>query len=207
MVSRFGFSLIELIFAIVIIGITVLSLPMMNQVTSNTIENNLVQEAIFAAAVTVNQTTSYNWDENSNLDNNLSRVISSGDCNTTTKKRLGHIMRRCLNDTTITSSAIGSDINETLSDDIDDRDTANVFSSIFDTANNSFSTEADGYKDDYQSSIRVTYSTFGEAGINVSANMKKVTVSIQDSSGDTITELSAYSANIGEVEPDSRELN
>lgn len=207
MVSRYGFSLIELIFAIVIIGITVLSLPMVNQVTSNTIENNLAQEAIFAAAVTVNQATSYKWDENSDIDDNLSsKVINTGDCNSSTKKMLGHIMRRCLNDTTIPTSAIGTDGNETESDDIDDRDTANVFTSIFETASNAFLTEAHGYKEDYESAISVTYSTFGD-GVDVSNDMKRVTVTINDSDDEILTELTAYSANIGEVKPDSREFN
>ena len=45
--KRFGFTMIELIFAIVIIAISVMSLPMMTQVTNKGLEESLVQEAIF----------------------------------------------------------------------------------------------------------------------------------------------------------------
>ncbi len=54
MVVRFrrAFTLIELIFAIVIIAISVISLPMMTQVTSSGVAGNLeTQEAIFKAIV------------------------------------------------------------------------------------------------------------------------------------------------------------
>jgi len=50
--SHRGFTLIELIFAIVIIAISVVSLPTMIQVTSSGVEKNIeTQEAIFKAIV------------------------------------------------------------------------------------------------------------------------------------------------------------
>ncbi len=52
MVKRYAFSMIELIFAIVIIAVTMLSLPMMTDVTSKGSERNLESdEAIFEAYV------------------------------------------------------------------------------------------------------------------------------------------------------------
>jgi prepilin-type N-terminal cleavage/methylation domain-containing protein len=56
---RLAFTMIELIFAIVIIAISVMSLPMMTQVTSAGIERNLVQEAIFASVAEINLATTY----------------------------------------------------------------------------------------------------------------------------------------------------
>jgi len=64
-VVKRAFTLIELIFAIVIIAITVVSLPMMTQVISKGIEKNLLQEAIFAGAAVLNESVSAKWDENS----------------------------------------------------------------------------------------------------------------------------------------------
>ena len=50
--SHKGFTLIELIFAIVIIAISVMSLPTMTEVTSSGVAQNVeVQEAIFKAIV------------------------------------------------------------------------------------------------------------------------------------------------------------
>jgi prepilin-type N-terminal cleavage/methylation domain-containing protein len=49
---RKGFSLIELVFAIVIVGVTVISLPVVVSVNSNTDANNLeADEAVFEAFV------------------------------------------------------------------------------------------------------------------------------------------------------------
>lgn len=65
MVRRSAFTLIELIFTIVIVSIIVLSIPMMTQVTSKSLEGSVDQEAIFGASAKVLQTLSFPWDENS----------------------------------------------------------------------------------------------------------------------------------------------
>ncbi|QSZ41027.1 prepilin-type N-terminal cleavage/methylation domain-containing protein [Sulfurimonas aquatica] len=198
---RFAFTLIELIFAIVVIGITVVSLPMMTQVTAKGIDENIVQEAIFAATTELTETITYRWDENSlelTDPNSLSRVINTGDCNATTKLRPGHINqplhRRCLEDTTVTVTAtanLGPDAGD--SDDIDD--TIHSPSSIL---TGTTPGTAEGYKQDYNSSISVAYADFGTTTA-ASQNMKKITISISDAGG-LVTRLSAYSANIGEVD-------
>jgi prepilin-type N-terminal cleavage/methylation domain-containing protein len=62
MVRRYGFTMIELIFAIVIIAISVMSLPMMTQVTtSSSITNLESDEAIFAAYVKALEATDENF--------------------------------------------------------------------------------------------------------------------------------------------------
>jgi len=63
--------MIELIFAIVVIGITVISLPMMIQVNSKGIQGNVKQEVIFATSAKMMQVLSYAWDQNS-TDVNIS---------------------------------------------------------------------------------------------------------------------------------------
>lgn len=198
MVNKSAFTLLELVFAIVIIGITIVTLPLMTQATSKGIQNNLVQEAVFAGAAELAQIQTYRWDENSlnpALSNSIARVININDCDSHTKLRIGHINqpyhRRCLNDLSIKpSTPLGSDANDL--DDIDDNIQINT--SLF-----SGSISAHGYKDNYKSSIDVSYATFGDIDAN-SKNIKKITVHITDSQGRLLTSLSTYSANIGEID-------
>jgi len=59
--NRLAFTMIELIFAIVIIAITVVSMPMMTQVTSSGASKNLeLQEAIYKAIVLTKTTIGEN---------------------------------------------------------------------------------------------------------------------------------------------------
>ena len=193
-----AFSMIELIFAIVIISVSVISLPMMTQATSKAIEENLVQEAVFAASTELNQIVSYYWDENSTQSgDSLSKVINTGDCDDTTRLRAGHINqplhRRCLDSNTTTPSAtLGLEASESVPDDIDDvTGTSSVFQS--------FIASAEGYKKAYNKTVIVEYADF-DATTAVSKNIKKITVTIKDTDGNDITKLSTFSANIGEID-------
>lgn len=209
--SKSAFSMIELIFAIVIIGITVISLPMVNQVISKSTESNLVQEAIFASSAEINQILSYRWDENSIQNNDiLSKVIwaSSSDCDTSTKLRPGHIdaplHRRCLdnNTTAITPTAnLGLDTGESTTNDSDDIDDFNADAkSIFiDTSGGGTIVSSKGYKNDYNSTISVSYANF-DPNFTANNNIKKITITILDTNGNAVTRLRAFSANIGEVD-------
>ena len=203
MPSKSAFTLIELIFAIVIIGISMISLPMMTQAISKGIEGNLVQEAIFAASAELNQVVSYHWDENSvENSNNLAKVVwsSATDCDATTKLRLGHVNqplhRRCLDDSTKRPTMALDGLN-----DIDD--TINTIAvTLFEGGS---ATTSKGYKKDYSSTTNVIYADFGSQTIAnptnaASKNMKKITVTISDTSGNTVTLLNTYSANIGEID-------
>ena len=187
-----AFTMIELIFAIVIIGISVVSLPMMMQVNSKGMENNLAQEAIFGASVELMQASTGYWDANSMSDINLSdyaKVVNIGnDCNSATKLRPGHINqpfhRRCIDDTAIdtASNAIGNSDFSTLND--------------FEGSKQLFIGDANGaagYKNmNYASTIAVTQPT--------DLNIKILTVTIRDvaDNNKTITVLRTQSANIGE---------
>ena len=202
--------MIELIFAIVVIAITVISLPIMTQITSKGIEESIVQEAIFAASAELMGATSFYWDRNSMEDFNLSyssRVIDIGglcinDINSTNHRlRLGHIEqplhRRCLeSNNTNASDAAGGDfpgLNEAAHDSnatFIDSEGANIGS-------------ATGYKNDYNSTISVVRSTLpGDFFRGVAdSDMKRLTITIEHSdTGDDITVLSTYSANIGEID-------
>jgi prepilin-type N-terminal cleavage/methylation domain-containing protein len=205
--SKSAFTLIELIFAIVIIGISMISLPMMNQAISKGVEGNLVQEAIFAASAELNQVVSYHWDANSTENSdNLAKVVwtSSNDCDTTTKLRLGHVSqplhRRCLDNNASAPTPTGSLGSDSILDDIDDNINTTAVTIFTGTAGTS-----SGYKKNYRSTTNVTYADFGDQTIvnpttAATKNMKKVTVTISDTSGNTVTLLNTYSANIGEID-------
>jgi len=226
-VNKKAFTLIELIFAIVVIAIAVVSLPTMNNASSKAQEGNLVQEAIFSASAELNQAVTYRWDENS-TENNISssKVIwtSDTDCNDTTKLRPGQIFqqyhRRCLDDKTIRPTAeadfannADNEADENSSNPDDDDDLDDIIKPAS-TLYEGDATTANGYKLDYNSEINVTYAGFtGEVDNNASKeedpsthNIKKITIKISNQDGKLITTLSTYSANIGEVDYARREF-
>lgn len=197
--------MIELIFAIVIIAISVVSLPMMTQVTSKGIESNILQEAIFAASAELMGASSGYWDEKSMQDisvSSVSRVLdldSLNQCDNVTKLRPGHINqpfhRRCLdeNATTPQNSAtaiVGIDV-------FDLNDAAALVTgtpAIFDNPNG----EAEGYKDEYTSDL----------SISRTGNVKFLTLTVKNSTAPikTITILRMQSANVGEIDYYSKRM-
>ncbi|MDF1877883.1 prepilin-type N-terminal cleavage/methylation domain-containing protein [Sulfurimonas sp. SAG-AH-194-L11] len=201
MVKRRAFTFIELIFAIVIIAITVVSLPMMNQVIAKGVDANLIQEAIFASATGLNEGITGNWDEAStdaSAPNSYARVIDhTGNCNNdnnspTYRQMPGHINqplhRKCLADSTVSPIDASNDADIDALDDM--VGTTNIFT--LDTGG------ATGYKREYTSTITVDRNVTFNTPANL--NMKRITITITDSDGKTLTKLTTYSANIGEVD-------
>ncbi len=205
---RGAFTLIELIFAIVIIAISVISLPMMSQTVAKGVEANVVQEAIFAAATELNEAVTAHWDENSiepGMPDSSARVIETvinrceNDANLSTFRQMsGHINqplhRRCLDaNTTVTTP---SDNTVTAVNSLDDmaHPSANLF---IDTTNNST-----GYKETYKTQLSVTRTNviFGTDQANANPDMKRIDSTVTDKDLNTISLLITYSANIGEVD-------
>ena len=204
MVRKSAFTLIELLFAIVIIGISVISLPMINLVVVKGISANITQEAVFAAATKLNEATTAHWDENSfevGETNTLARVIdipentfrcdnnSSAD---TYRQMIGHINqplhRRCLDSNTTSFSNIDVAGVISLGDKING--SQNIF--VDSVPNNK------GYKQKYNSTIAITHpANFDGTNNN---NIKQITVTILDSDDKPITRLHTFSMNIGEVD-------
>jgi len=201
-VVRSAFTFIELVFAIVLISIAVLSLPVMKQVVSSNTESGLVQEAIFAAATELNEASTAHWDEGSidaGLPNAYARVIdTNGLCETNSsspryKKMPGHVIeplhRKCLaNDLGV----LGTNTNNAVKAL---EDMAHLQRDIF--LNPAVSKNA--YKDTYKSTLTVTQNaSFG--GTTNNKNIKKITVTIRNSKNKILSRLVSYSANIGEVD-------
>lgn len=192
--NRAAFTMIELIFAIVVVSIAVLSLPMIIQTTSRGIEDSITQEAIFAASAELMGATSYYWDLNSMEDadaSRLERVIEvNGACNAD-RLRLGHINqpyhRRCL-DSNTTVVASTPDINiPPVFPNLDNA--VHGDQTIFDNP----AADAASYKEAYTGTMAIAQG-LGDA------NVKLLTATIRNSDGDTVTSLSIYSANIGEID-------
>lgn len=192
---RAAFTLIELVFAIVIMSIGIVSLPLMMQITSDGVDSGIAQEAIFAASAELMGATSYYWDARSTEDfgiSGYSRVIDvDGDCDATTRQRAGHVNRRCLD------SAVATGV---------DYDNADAVATNFGLNRSvhgsggmldSTAAEAAGYKENYTSQMGIDNGN-DINDIN-STNVKVLTVSVSDTTPTLLTRLRIYSANIGEV--------
>jgi prepilin-type N-terminal cleavage/methylation domain-containing protein len=203
-VKSAAFTLIELIFAIVIIAISVISLPMMNQSISKGISSSIVQEAIFAAATELNEVTTGYWDDNSfdtGTTNSLARVIDhEGNCENNSslesfRHMPGHIAqplhRRCVNNPTITPDDNANSDNTVQSLGDKAHSATNIFINDI--------TDESGYKQKYDSAVEITRpATFNSVSYE---DMKKITITITDAEDDSpITSLTTYSANIGEID-------
>ena len=194
--NRLAFTLVELIFAIVIIAITVLSLPIMTQVTQKGIEGSIAQEAIFAASAELMSATTYYWDSNSIADisfSHFSRVINgtsgAGDCNSTTNLRPGHIAqpmhRRCLDSNTTGVNVSGVNGLE------DGAGFKNIFINT-ETLADGGTMDSTGYKVSYDSNITVNI---------IANNIKEITSIITNAqTGEKIVVLRTQSTNIGEID-------
>ncbi len=79
---RRAFTMIELIFAIVVIAVVMLTIPMMIQVNNKALEGNAAQEAIFLVSAVLSETTTWIWDDNSVVGNDagysLSKILDVG---------------------------------------------------------------------------------------------------------------------------------
>ncbi len=77
--KREGFSLIELVLAIVIIAISLMSIPLMLQQSGKSDSFALVQESILATRTKMGNILSFKWDENSTENTGAMSVIRALD--------------------------------------------------------------------------------------------------------------------------------
>ena len=201
MVKRSAFTLIELIFAIVIIAITVLTLPMMSRVTAKGIENSIVQEAIFAAATELNEVTTLHWDANSinpAAPNSYAKVIDiNGQCDDNTSSPRYRLLpgqieqplhRRCLDSNT----TMPADANSATIETVENK--AHGYRLIFLNP----APDKEGYKEKYKS--KITIQDKAKFGGSKDKNIKRIKVTILNSKGHVITSLVTYVTNIGETD-------
>ena len=115
---RPAIAMIELIFALVVMGITLLSVPNLIHVATQSSFVSLQQEAIATAAAHMNLIMTKAWDEN-NVNEPIILTVTNGTPSLST--RPGARIRSFFLSTggTLPASTIGVDLNDTF-DDIDD---------------------------------------------------------------------------------------
>jgi Tfp pilus assembly protein PilV len=161
-----GIAMIELIFAIVVIGIVLLSTPMLIQQSVKSGFIALQQEAIAAASTHTAILLSKHWDEgDANNSAGIAPIIELTNSMPGSPFLLGGIVdvnlssrTTSIGDSNLTASAIGLDINETTLesfDDIDDYNNQNLSIVIF---NNELASASTGDYIDQNITINTTVS-------------------------------------------------
>ena len=174
--KRSAFTLIELVFAIVVIAIVIVSMPMMMRTNEDAIESNVVQEALFAASAKMIQVLSYPWDANATDQTNpttYGKVINVFETNTTyyrkdtdgtldvnSSYRVGHILQdnhRRFHDA---QSGIPSGMSSLITNNPNPPTALNNVLATgvpFDNPATSKDTFSKGYKKNYTMDINVSY--------------------------------------------------
>lgn len=215
--------MIELIFAIVVIGIAVMSIPSMINQSTGAILISTQQEAITAGTTKMGNIISYAWDENqtdSALNGGYSKVLDVNtsdnelELNATTGRRIGHLAgdkrRKGYNPPLKPSSVLGSDGGD--GDDVDDfiGNGQALVSGV----------GANDYIREYNISVQARYINDGAnySDVNITknivntavgnpSNIKLIEVRVT-SPTDTDVNISmiTFSSNVGEAKLLSREL-
>ncbi len=213
--TKRAIAMIELIFALVIIGIALMSAPMLIQQSIKSSNIALQQEAISAAASQVAIVLSMHWDEaNANIPAGASPILDTN--------RSGYIFplvgltnltgrnideNNTLNPTPI--SSLGPDTNESSYIDFDDVDDYNNQSFGLMLFNNESTSSDIGEYIDTNISIRTTVRYTKESNvledinstISPYSNIKAIKVNLTSNSGvaelDKNITFQAFSCNIG----------
>ncbi|ATB69259.1 hypothetical protein SJPD1_1147 [Sulfurospirillum diekertiae] len=215
---RSAMSMIELVFAIVIMGIVVMSLPLVLLQTQRGNALALEQEVILATKTRLAFILSHEWDINSyDGDASTSRVLDTtasanadNAFDTTTTRRAGHIEadeRRRLRDDKLTPTLkSGADWNATTPMDIDDFDgktsSVSVTAADMDYIYSISLTSKIDYIGDalqsgaYASSSSITF-TFNPTSTQTNPTNIKM-ISVTSSGSDANVTLRAFASNIGE---------
>lgn len=211
--NKTAFSLIELLFSIVIIGLTVFILPKLMSQSNRSEDIAMTNDMIYAVESNIYGVLTYSWDENSKDGLNPNKILNTSSTanglneDNSSGYRVGHIQgrtRRTFHSPASTASvSLGKE--GSIIDDLDDFD-GNVFSIAsvgeIDYINEfNVSTNID-YVDDatnntmYESSETIDFVLGLSTGS--SRHIKQVACSAYSSSKDINITLKAYSSNIGE---------
>jgi len=225
-------AMLELIFAIVIMGIILMSAPMLISTASKSGYVAIQQEGINEAASQVNMIMGYQWDENDVDERYIDPILraSSGDTDLdeegNTSRRLGtpeesyrSFVRSDGVDDLAASTSLGTDGTETEEDDIDDfsgitnlteiqlSDVNYIETTTIDIttsiAYNTDSLVSGGYN---QSTIEFT-----PFNTNVNpTNIKEITATLTSSGPEELDKkiiLRAFSCNIGAYKLEEKDVN
>ncbi|SFV68949.1 hypothetical protein MNB_SM-6-1081 [hydrothermal vent metagenome] len=207
MIKKTAFTLIELIFSMVIIAIAFTVFPKILQLATKVSVQNVKEEAMFNAVAYIGLIKSTAWDENNTVSNDIlitSNGDSSYDCNTSSGYRAGGFIgsRNC--EDNLSASALGIDSDDNgFHDDMDD------FSAI--DVNN------DTDSRDYNLTVNVNYvtdialnsETFSSSSASATTNTKEINVTVEvnkktSALGDSFVKISFISNNIGQQQINRR---
>lgn len=237
---RGAFTLIELIFAVVVMSIVMLAFPTIMLSDSDAREQNMAQEATLAASAKLAQVLTYQWDEKSvsweDLAENhqtFAHLLEGTNYSTpafqrdaTDNKRASGSDHRVFFPSHVNTTGIGDDNNTVIG--MDDYNGATSDTGL----SSGFTAESRGYKRDYQLQVAVLrindaltpsggtvdYNQTALTGANSfvlgqddihdnpttnpgdQTNLRCVRVTVSDNSGNVITTLYGYAANIGEYQ-------
>jgi len=219
-----GSSMIELVIAIVVMGIAVMSLPLILTQSQNSNALALQQEVIMATKTKVSYILAYEWDENSYDENaSVSRVLDTTsssdasddfDVDANTTRRIGHIAadnrRRLRNIDDVDRNASVFSIDG--ANDIDDFHDTNESTTISATSASDMDyifivtrhTEVAYIKDTLalgfdNNDANITFSfDINTTSITGPTNIKMITVQTSNADNSVNTTLRAFASNIGE---------
>ena len=224
--KRPAIAMIELIFAIVVMGIVMMSAPMLISTATQSVSVALQQEGINEGSSRVSMIMTYAWDENDTNDSCIPPVLLTtvGDSElniTANHRRIG--VPASSNSRTFlcgarelnASTTLGSEAGEVVEDDLDDfSDTSLVLDTTgaggkdyIETGTVNLATNVNYIVDDANySNATITYTPGGTSG--GTTNIKSITVIVTSTSSASelkknIT-LKAFSCNIGGYEFESR---
>jgi len=220
--AKKAFTMIELIFAIVVIGVTLLTVPLMIETNNKALERNMAQEAIFLAAALISVESTDAWDTNSIVatgnpdDYVLAKILDTSAVNTTYGRVALGVAPAQIN-TNVRRGGILADKHRQFFD----------FNTTAGAPNGGFSPPAQGgivnyvlpidnavaaatdYKEAYNNTARRLYVADGSNGTDVfstaatgvsNLKMIEVTVPLATSAEGMQVVLRAYTANIGEAD-------
>lgn len=233
--KRAAFSLIELVLAIVIIAISLMTIPLMLSQSGNNNSFSIAQETIFAARTKIGNILTHQWDANSTEDNDsityirvldvingdasLDRLALAGTLDD--NRRMGHVqnnLRRRFHDDNITVSGVvrpsgGIDEDNTSIDQFNGDFVEFDSFTGFDYVREFNLTTAIFYISDnvnYANQIiNFNFDVSTEANItdiNNSTNIKMIEVVARSEDGITFT-FRTFSSNIGQTDLLSREVS
>lgn len=214
---RRSFTLIELIFAIIVISIAMLAIPpLFRQLTSQT-QESLKSEAVLQSYRTILSILTYAWDENSpSPDTNRSYIldVTNGDNeldrNGASRFRRADFgqkaSRKFFQNATYATTTLGPEGGD--EDDIDDFDgkvehiTKEAGDILLDM---NLTTKVNYISDSANYSSSTIAFTIPTASAAASTNIKLIEVNATSTDGDLVV-LRAFSCNVGEPRLESKEL-
>jgi len=211
-------SMIELVFAIVIMGIAVMSLPLILTQVQNSNSFALRQEVILSLKTKLSYILTYQWDQKTyDATADMERVLNvpssadtATDFNTSTIRRKGHVLadgRRRLWDDLNVSTTKANFTADTANDDIDDFDGKSETKTVTALDDFIFNVELNStvsyikdtlFDGTYATSDAITFIFNPDNNTTNSTNIKMIKVTATANGIENPISMYAFSSNIGQ---------